>query len=274
MRGRVMLLALTGLLAVGVPTAGAAFTRDVAAANLRFTLQRMIAVTGDSVRWTNNDAMTVHSVTQIFQEDLVFGTPQIKLFNTPGTFAYHCRFHPGMIGTVSVYDLYFAGPSAAVLYGRTAAMTGYAPEGSTVDINKIGGLANPVATPVVNASTGKFTASILAVPGQYEAVTTSPAHMSSPVRVNVKPKLAVTKRHSGRTFWITVKATPNQSGATMVLERRKGFGWKKLASHNLGAASKTVFKVVTATKISVRLRLSAPVGGYAKTTSSTLTLRP
>ena len=180
-----------------------------------------------------------------------------------------------MTGTVSVYDLYFAGPSAPVLYGKTAAMTGYAPEGSTVNVNKVGGLANPVATVTANAATGKFTLSLPAVPGQYQAAVSVPsARSSSLVRVKVKPKLKVTSRKRGGTCRITVSTTPNQAGAKMVLERKKGFSWRRLATHTLGSRSKTVFKVVPKAKMSVRLRLSVPVGGYAPNTSGTLTLRP
>jgi plastocyanin len=281
MHGRVVWLALAGLLALGVSNAGAVVTRDVSIKNNLYTPQRVIALVGDTVRWRNNELpgpSRIHTVTSVaFPSSgagaIVPGDEFTRVFGSVGSYPYHCEFHPFMQGRVSVYNLYLTGPASAVLFGKNALLSGYA-EGSPVEINKIDGAANPVASVTANALTGKFTAPILAVPGQYEAVTTSPAHTSSPVRVNVKPKLAVTKRHSGRTFWITVKATPNQAGATMVLERRKGFGWKKLASHNVGAASKTVFKVITATRISVRLRLSAPVGGYAKTTSSTLTLRP
>jgi plastocyanin len=280
MRGRALVLALAGLLALGVSNAGAVVTRDVSIKNNLYMPQRAIALVGDTVRWKNNElpgpnrTHTVTSAAFPSSGAIVPGDEFTGVFGSVGSYPYYCEFHTFMRGTVAVYNLYLTGPASAVLFGKNAVLSGYAPEGSLVEINKIGGAANPVASVSANALTGKFTASILAVPGQYQAVTASPARTSSSVKVNVKPKLAVTKRHSGRTFWITVKATPNQSGATMVLERRKGFGWKRLASHNLGAASKTVFKVITATKISVRLRLSAPVGGYAKTTSSTLTLRP
>jgi plastocyanin len=268
---RVVLLTLAGLLAVGVSGAGAAVTRDVKALNSHFSPHRIIAVTDDSVRWTNNDAIP-HTVTPFFSGNLMPGTPQTWVFNTQGTFPYECTFHYGMTGTVAVYNLYFAGPVSSVLYGKTAAMSGYAPDNSSVTINRMVNGTPNLVTSVTSNGMGRFTKSIPAVPGLYRADTGT--RISALVRVNVKPRLAVTSRRKGKAYWITISTNPNQSGAKVVLERKKGFSWRKLATHTLGSGSKTVFKVVPTTRMSVRLRLTAPVGGYAKNTSGTLTLRP
>jgi plastocyanin len=279
---RVALIALAGVLAVSVSNAAAA-QRAVSIKNNAYTPGRAIAVAGDTVRWTNNEAPGPDRTHTVTSTDFPSSGALLPgefftsgVFVSPGTFAYHCDIHPFMQGTVAVYDLYFVGPGSSVRYGTGAPVSGYAPEAAgTVQINKVvSGVPSFVKTVAVNATTGKFATTIPAIPGQYQAVTTTPSRTSSLIRVNVRPRLSVTKRKQGKTFWLTVKTTPNQTGATIVLDRKRSSGWKKVAAHRLGTASKTTFKVVTSTRISVRFRLINPVHGYSKTTSGTLALRP
>ena len=62
---------------------------------------------GDTVTWTNLDP-TSHTVTDdsgAFDSGSVSGDGTFELtFDTAGEFAYHCDFHPGMTGTVTVAD--------------------------------------------------------------------------------------------------------------------------------------------------------------------------
>lgn len=61
---------------------------------------------GTVVRWTNTDSAP-HTVTS--NDGITFSSPTINpggTFNyttiTPGTFLYHCNFHAGMAGTLTV----------------------------------------------------------------------------------------------------------------------------------------------------------------------------
>jgi plastocyanin len=60
---------------------------------------------GATVTWTNNDtvAHTSTSDTGVWSSGSI--APQASFsrqFSTAGTFTYHCAFHPGMVGTVTV----------------------------------------------------------------------------------------------------------------------------------------------------------------------------
>ena len=61
---------------------------------------------GDSVNWVNNDSIahtsTANNGTTFSSGTIAPGGSFRATFNTAGSFAYHCAFHPGMIGTVTV----------------------------------------------------------------------------------------------------------------------------------------------------------------------------
>jgi len=65
-----------------------------------------IAVTiGGSVTWTNSDSISHTSTGNNATWDsgsIPPGGNFSKTFSTAGTFPYHCAFHPGMVGTVTV----------------------------------------------------------------------------------------------------------------------------------------------------------------------------
>jgi plastocyanin len=58
-----------------------------------------------TVTWTNNDgvAHTVTSDTALFDSgNLNGGMTFVMTFPTPGTYKYHCAYHPYMTGTITV----------------------------------------------------------------------------------------------------------------------------------------------------------------------------
>jgi plastocyanin len=61
---------------------------------------------GDSVNWVNNDSIahtsTANNGTTFNSGTIAPGASFKATFNTAGSFAYHCAFHPGMVGTVTV----------------------------------------------------------------------------------------------------------------------------------------------------------------------------
>ncbi|HEX5940265.1 MAG TPA: cupredoxin family copper-binding protein [Dehalococcoidia bacterium] len=60
---------------------------------------------GDVVTWTNSDP-TAHTVTAdegVFDSGSISGDGTFEFtFDTAGEFAYHCEFHTGMTGTITV----------------------------------------------------------------------------------------------------------------------------------------------------------------------------
>jgi plastocyanin len=61
--------------------------------------------TGSAVTWTNNDSIahTAVSNTGVFNSGTIGpGQSFSFMFQTAGTYQYHCSFHPGMVGSVVV----------------------------------------------------------------------------------------------------------------------------------------------------------------------------
>lgn len=59
---------------------------------------------GTTVTWTNNDSIT-HTATSdsgVFGGTVAANAQFSYMFQSKGTFAYHCTLHPGMVGTVIV----------------------------------------------------------------------------------------------------------------------------------------------------------------------------
>lgn len=61
---------------------------------------------GDSIMWVNNDSIahtsTANNGTTWSSGTIAPGGSFKTTMSTAGTFAYHCAFHPGMVGTVTV----------------------------------------------------------------------------------------------------------------------------------------------------------------------------
>jgi plastocyanin len=85
---------------LGTPTAKVSAT-----ANLKFDPSATSAKVGDVIQWTNTGNIA-HNVT-FSDPSLTSGTLnqgdtwQVKI-TVPGTYAYHCTFHPGMDGQLTV----------------------------------------------------------------------------------------------------------------------------------------------------------------------------
>jgi plastocyanin len=92
------------LLSVGAGVALAA-DQSVAIQNFAFAPGSVTVNVGDSVTWTNNDAMA-HTATADDDSwdtgSLAQGASGSVTFDTVGEFAYHCEFHSNMTGTVTV----------------------------------------------------------------------------------------------------------------------------------------------------------------------------
>jgi plastocyanin len=85
--------------ASGPTTGGVAVTIE------GFILPEVTAAVGQEVTWTNADS-TGHTVTLddgLFDEPIAGGGGTVSnAFDTAGTFAYHCKIHPSMTGTITI----------------------------------------------------------------------------------------------------------------------------------------------------------------------------
>jgi plastocyanin len=109
--GDVGLALLAGAALAAVPVTGALAAKPKAAQVYTVAIQQMkfsappaaIRV-GDTIEWVNNDIF-VHSATakdQAFDVELKPRQHLWTTFHAAGTYAFYCRYHPGMTGTLVV----------------------------------------------------------------------------------------------------------------------------------------------------------------------------
>ena len=80
-------------------------TASVSIKNMAFNPGSLSVTTGATVTWTNSDT-TLHTVTaddgSFTSGNIAIGATYSRVFNTAGTFSYHCILHPEMTGKVVV----------------------------------------------------------------------------------------------------------------------------------------------------------------------------
>ena len=78
---------------------------EVSIAMMSFSPGTLTIVTGSTVTWTNNDAVT-HTVTadggSFNSGNLAPAGKFSKTFSTTGTYSYHCAIHSSMTGSIIV----------------------------------------------------------------------------------------------------------------------------------------------------------------------------
>ena len=80
---------------------GATAAETVTIKDFKFAPQPVEAKVGDVVAWTNQDASTPHSATldngACDTKTINGGSTAMLVFNTPGTYTYHCSIHPSQM---------------------------------------------------------------------------------------------------------------------------------------------------------------------------------
>lgn len=234
---------------------------------------------GDTVTWTNTSRRE-HTVTA---RDGRFDSGNIQPsgtyaqnFPASGSYAYFCRIHPTMSGTVDVRTLLLEGPAGAAVSGTQVELAGRAIPGlSSVTIEEDRGSGfRAIAT--VTVAEGKFHA--LVRPGEstsYRAV--AGPHVSASVRVLVGRPLALTARRRGRkSARLTAKVLPAQPGAKVVLQAylRERFGWWPVARRRLDRSSQARFTVRRRSRgRRMRVVLTEPDGVTARGVSNVVRIR-
>ena len=153
---------------------------------------------------------------------------------TPGVYAYHCRFHSYIRGTLTVSVVSLATPTSVVVGGRPA-LTGTVPDatvGTPVRVElRVPGAWEEVGTTTTDSG-GAFqlTGPPLSARAAFRAVTGD--SISPSVRAEVRPALIV-RRHGAR---LSLRVRPASGGAAH-LERLDldTYRWEMVASRPLSA---------------------------------------
>jgi plastocyanin len=101
-----LVLALAALVAVtgcsGSGSSTGVKTGAVIIKNYQYGPAAITIKAGDTVTWTNNDD-TLHTVTtkEFDSGGIAVGATYSHTFDKAGTYDYHCRYHPAMVGKIT-----------------------------------------------------------------------------------------------------------------------------------------------------------------------------
>jgi plastocyanin len=106
--GKRLLAGVVGIF-LAAPAVHAGETVEVGIAEYRFSPAELRVKAGTTVRWTNNEKRTSHSVFFTgpagFESDRLFpGESYSRTFDHPGSYPYTCGPHPEMKGSVEVVE--------------------------------------------------------------------------------------------------------------------------------------------------------------------------
>jgi plastocyanin len=101
---------MVALAAVWAIQPAAAESQTVSMENSQYVPASVTIDAGDSVTWVHNDGSVPHTITSTADDGATFdqtvmnssAPPFTFTFNEAGTYDYLCRFHPNMVGTVTV----------------------------------------------------------------------------------------------------------------------------------------------------------------------------
>jgi plastocyanin len=238
------------------------------------------AVAGETVHWTNASVRN-HTVTaddgSYDSGTLAPNHQYARIFDSVGTYTYHCRLHPYIRGEVDVHTLLLDRPAQPAAPGHAYPLSGRAalPAGSAVAIEFNDGSGNwrQVAQTSVNLD-GTFDADVTpTTSGSYRALGGN--DQSPPVDLLVVDrKVSASARHAARGSLVSVDVSPASPGATVVLELylKDRFGWWPVAQHKLGKSSRTTFTVAHRRALSARVVLTLSDGATVITASPKLRL--
>ncbi|MFL5818612.1 MAG: plastocyanin/azurin family copper-binding protein [Conexibacter sp.] len=239
----VVALGLLGSLATG---AGAA-THPVDVRFDTFSPSQLDLLPGETISWSNVSARvhTVTSDTGLFDSgSLAPGAAFSRAFDQPGSYAYHCTFHAGMVGEVDVRWVILGPlPTSVVAVGEQVAFSG-----RTADVTQpvsvqrsVGGGAFATVASVSPAPDGSWRATVAAEStSAFRAV--SGADVSQTRRLLVSER-GVQLRKTRRGVVVTV--VPNMPNARVMLQvdLPERFGWWTIARARLNYRSQASFAV-------------------------------
>jgi plastocyanin len=262
-------LPLAVLALAAAPAGAQATTRVVDMPGKFFTPGALTALSGDTVTWTNSDAVD-HDVAQLgsgFDSGHIAPGGRFSFtFTQPGHYAYRCTIHAFMAGTVDVYAFQLLGPDHPISAGRPVTLRGLAPAGTTlvrIEARRADGTWAPV-TAVVPEADGAFHVRVRpAAPTVYRALAEAGPSLPLPLRVGARLDTTVKRLH-GKRYAITATAKPAQPGtpAALQLYSRERFAWRQVAHARVGRDSKVRFTVSPPGRYAARVVLLRGTGGY------------
>lgn len=237
-------------------------------------------LTGDEVVW-RNASFRNHTVTSAaggFDSGIVQpGRTFTHAFPADGSFAYACKLHPSVQGTVDVYPVLLTKGQRKLGGGSIATLEGRAlPGGGPVSIEADRGSGFQQVATVGAAPDGSFTADVpLDAPSTFRAVVAAGAGPG--LKVGLAPpqdmKLSATTRR-GRLA-LKVRATSSPKGSVVVLQAylRERFGWWTIRRAKLGSDQKARFRLGHSRPRRLRALVVLPDGFTVAATSNELRLK-
>lgn len=215
-----------------------AVVRTVGINDAGFVPSGLVVAPGTTITWTNG-GRTRHTVTA---DDGAFGSGilipgdrfTIATPTTPGVYAYGCRIHAFMRGTVTVSLVSLAAPSPVTVGGHPG-LTGTVPgaeEGTVVTVQRrVPGAWEDVGTATTDAA-GAFTLAGPAITVRTAFRAVAGDGVSPSVRATVQPAVIVT-RHGAR---LAVRVRP-AAGGVVRLERLDldTYRWRMAGQRRLSA---------------------------------------
>ena len=262
-------LPLAALALAAAPAAAHASARAVDLPGKYFTPPSLTVLSGDTVTWTNSDAVD-HDVAQLgsgFDSGHIAPGGRFSFtFSQPGHYAYRCTIHAFMAGSVDVYAFQLLGPDHPISIGRPAVLHGLAPAGTRlvrIESRRPNGTWVPV-TAVVPGPDGAFRARVTpAAPTVYRAIADAGPSLPLPLKVGARLDTSVRRLHGGR-YKVSATARPAQPGARAALQlySRERFAWRQVAHAAVGRDSRVSFTVSPPGRYAARVVLLRGKGGY------------
>ena len=262
---------LAAALALALP--GSASAATVSVQFQAFGPGQLDVLPGETVEWDNESERT-HTVTSddgsFDSGDLVPAASFTRLFDTAGTFAYHCTKHAGMVGEVDVEPVILDGlPTAAVPAGDQVEFSGRTADPSQpVRIERSTGADYRAIATVTPSADGIWKTSLAAqATGDYRAANNAGVSGTHHLIVSDRKVLVrATKRG------IAVTVTPALPYAHVVVQQllRERFGWWPVQAARLDYVSSATFNVMRPAR--VRVVLVDKDGWTPLATSPTLAL--
>jgi plastocyanin len=222
-------LVAAGLLLAALPSSAAGPVADVAIQFAAYGPSQIDVLPGQTVRWTNVSVRT-HTVTS---DDGLFNSGDVDSghrfsfgFESPGTYAYHCTIHPGIVGEIDVRRVILDGlPTAAVPVGTPVEFEGRTATPSRVVLVERrlahGSFETVASVRPTPGGTWKITVPARAT-GDYRALSGADASETRRLLVSERKVLL----HATRAG-VAVTVTPPAPYAPYLVERRlrERFGW-------------------------------------------------
>lgn len=282
---RKLLLAILIVMGLGIAApAQAAEAISITASG--FEPARATIASGETVTWTNNDAVS----RQVIADGGAFSSPPIApsstysfRFTRVGTFAYHERTKTSMKGAVVVRNV-GAGRSVSISASvRTTVLGGSVELSGNVSGGPAGGqqvvvVAKPyrgaeTRTAVTTEFDGEWSLRVRPrIRTEYQVEWGNAVSPNAPI-VYVRPRvqLRVLNRMTGRLY-VKVTALTSYRGKLLTLQRLSGSSWAKVRRARIGAGS--VARFTARLPRTARIRVLVPSApGYLQGSSGTVLVR-